>query len=125
MMDVEELEEAIKAEKKSLSSLETLYEKEEDEKKTVKLEYKISRKEETIDKLIDRQQGLLDSENKEGVEDKPNKKDKNAEEKDEDVCDSCGGDLVFVETSDEGDIYECEKCKELYLDQLGDENGKT
>lgn len=113
-MDIEELEEAIKKEKKALVSLENLYEAEEDEKKHGKLEYKISRKEEAIDKLEDRQQTLLDKESQDSEKDDP--KDKNLDEKDEDVCSECGFDLIFLETSDEGDIYECEKCGELFLD---------
>ena len=112
MMNVKELEDAIKEEKKALVKLEDLYEREEDEKKCVKFEYRISRKEEQIDKLVDRQIALLDKEAETGAEGK----DENAEEEDKDVCESCGGDLVYVETSDEGAVYECEKCKELYLD---------
>lgn len=114
MMNVEELEEEIKKEKKALLALEKTYEAEEDEKKCVKLEYKISRKEETIDKLIERQSTLLDKEAADSAKEDP--KDKNEEEEDADVCDSCGGDLVYVDTTDEGDVYECEKCGGLYLD---------
>lgn len=114
MMDVQELEDRIKEEKAKLAGLEERYEKEEDEHKASKLEYAISRKDELIDGLIDRQQKLLDREQEDEEKEKP--KDKNAEEEDEDVCSECGGDLVFVEHSDEGDIFECEKCKELFLE---------
>lgn len=114
MMDVKELEVEIVKEKAVLLKLEEAYEKEEDGNKASKLEYQISRKEEQIDKLIDRQQKLLDREAED--EEKENAKDKDAEEEDTDVCESCGGDLMQVGTSDEGDIFECVKCKELYLD---------
>ena len=114
VMNVEELEVEIKKQKAELAVLEKTYNSEEDESKYQKLEYKISRKEETIDKLIDRQDALLDKEVKDETKDNP--KDKNAEEEDTDVCESCGGDLIYVETTDEGDIWECEKCHELYLE---------
>ena len=118
-MNVEELEVKIKEEKAKLVVLEEAYEKEENETKQTKLEFKISRKEEAINRLIDRQVALLDKENKEGEEDKSNKKDKNAEEEeDNDVCSVCGGDLVYVGKDNEGevDIYECEQCGELYTE---------
>ena len=116
MMNVEELEKKISEEKAKLVKMEEAYEKEEDEAKISKLEYSISRKEESIDKLIERQQVLLDREVKD--EEKPEAKDKNVEEEDTDVCESCGGDLVLIGKDEEGiDIYECEQCKELYLDK--------
>ena len=116
MMNVEEIESEIKKEKEGLVKLEAAYEKEEDGAKAQKLEYKISRKEETIDKLIDRQQALLDREIKD--EDKKDPKDKNAEEEDLDVCSECGGDLVMIDKDENGvDIYECEQCHELFLDE--------
>lgn len=116
MMNVDELEVEIKKEKEALGKLEGLYEKEEDGNKQQKLEYKISRKEETIDKLIDRQQILLDKEAKDAERD--NAKDKNKEEEeDHDVCEECGSDLQLVGTDENGvDIYECVSCGELYLD---------
>ena len=114
-MKVDELEGEIKKEKLALDSLEGLYEAEENENKQQKLEFKISAKEEKIDKLIDRQQKLLDKETEEGKKD--DGKDKNEEEEDSDVCSECGGDLVWVSQDDEGaDIYECEKCGELFLE---------
>lgn len=118
MMNVEELEEEIKKEKVELAVLEKTYNSEEDESKYQKLEYKISRKEESIDRLIDRQNVLLDKETKDEQKEEP--KDKNVEE-DTDVCTECGGDLVFYEKSDEGDIYICEACEEMFLDNTGDE----
>lgn len=116
MMNVDELEAEIKKEKDDILKLDAAYEKEEDAAKAQKLEYKISRKEETIDNLYSRQQTLLDREVKDEEKEKP--KDKNAEEEDTDVCESCGGDLVLIGTDENGiDIFECEKCKELYLDE--------
>lgn len=117
-MNVEELEEKIKKEKVNLATLEETYERETDEGKQAKLEFSISRKEESINRLIDRQDVLLDKETKEN--EKKNGKDKNTEEKeDEDVCGSCGGDLILAGKDDKGevDIYECEQCGELYLDE--------
>ena len=113
MMNVDELEQKIKEEKDALVKLEVLYEAEADEGKSQKLEYKISRKEEGIDKLEERQQVLLDREAKEDT------KDKNAEEEDTDVCPECGGNLVYVGKDNEGitDVFECEQCKELFLDE--------
>ena len=115
MMNVEEIELEIKKEKDGLVKLEAAYEEEKDEGKSQKLEYKISRKEEMIDKLIDRQQALLDRETKD--EEKKDPKDKNKEEEDEDVCSECGGDVILIGKDENGvDVYECEQCKELYLD---------
>jgi Zn-finger nucleic acid-binding protein len=115
MMNVDELEVEIKKGKEALISLEALYEKEEDEKKVQKLEFKMCAKEEAVNKLIERQQKLLDKEALEAEKDAG--KDKNEEEEDLDVCPECGADLVLVGKDDNGvDIYECEKCKELYLD---------
>ena len=113
-MNVEELEGKIKEGKTALDVLEKKYETEEDEKKQAKLEFSISRKEEQINRLIDRQDALSDKENKEDEG-----KDKDVDEKDEDVCSECGGDLVLVGKDDKGevDIYECEKCRELFLDE--------
>ena len=116
MMNVEELEVEIKKEKDGLVKLEAAYEKEEDEGKSQKLEYKISRKEETIDKLIDRQQALLDREAKDEEKEKP--KDKNVEEEDKDVCEECGSDLQLIGEDENGvEIFECVSCGELYLNQ--------
>lgn len=120
-MNVKELEDRIKEEKARLAILEDAYEKEVEEVKYQKIEFKIARKEEVIDKLIDRQQVLLD---KEQTNTEKDGKDKDAEEKEEDkedkdVCPSCGGDLVLVGKDDTGetDVYECEKCGEMYLDE--------
>jgi uncharacterized protein with PIN domain len=117
-MNVEELEVKIKVEKEALVKLEDLYETEVDEGKQSKIEYKISRKEESINRLIDRQDVLLDRENKD--EEKDNGKGKNAEEdEDTDVCPECGGDLIFVGKDDKGetDVYECVSCQEFFLDE--------
>ena len=115
MMNVEELEKKISEEKAKLVKLEEAYEKEEDEGKINKLQYSVSRIEENIDKLIDRQQALLDREAKD--EEKPDAKDKIAEEEDEDVCSECGGDLILIGKDEEGiDVYECISCGEMYLD---------
>ena len=119
-MNVKELEAKISEEKINLVKLEAAYEKEEDEAKLAKLEYRIARKDEAIVKLIDRQQVLLDRESADEAEDeaKEDPKDKDAEEEDDDVCESCGGDLQQVDVDDEGVvIFECVRCKELYLDE--------
>lgn len=115
-MNVEELEEKIKVEKAKLAVLYESYEKEEDEKKAQKLEFQVSRQDEIIDKLIERQQTLLDKETKDAVKEDP--KDKNAEEEEDlDVCENCGGDLVMVGVDDNNvPVYECVKCGELFLD---------
>ena len=116
MMNVEELEQKIKEKKAKLVRMEEAYEKEEDEGKINKLEYSISRIEENIETLIDRQQKLLDREAEDEAKEKP--KDKNAEEEDLDVCEACGGDLVQVGEDEKGvAIFECTKCRELYLDE--------
>ena len=119
MMNVDELEEKIKKEKTNLATLEEVYEKETDETKATKLEYRISRKDEEIEKLIERQNSLLDKEAKDGEND--NSKDKDKEEEEEEdkyVCEECGGDLVVVSKDDKDmDILECEVCGELYLDE--------
>ena len=107
MTDVEDLEVKIKEAKTKLVSLEDLYEKEENEAKASKLEYRISRQDEVVDKLIDRQDALL---NKEDADAQNNGKDKNKEEEDETVCPECGSDLY---EEDEGVLY-CEKCGEYY-----------
>jgi uncharacterized protein with PIN domain len=115
-MNVDELEEKINSEKALLATLEDSYEKETDEAKQVKIEYKIARKDESINHLIDRQNTLLDKEDAKGTDDT----DKEAEEKkDEDVCEECGGDLILVGTDEKTgkDIYECELCGGLYLDE--------
>lgn len=116
-MNVEELEAKIKVGKEALAKLENLYEAEADEGKQTKLEFQISRKEEAVNRLIDRQDVLLDRENKEAM---GNGKDKNVEEKeDKDVCPECGGDLTYVgnDDKDEVDVYRCEQCGELFLDE--------
>ena len=114
MMNVNELEVEIKKQKDALAKLEDSYEAEQDENKIAKLEFKMCAKEEAINKLIERQQKLLDKEAEEGAKD--NGKDKNAEE-DTDVCSECGGDLVLIGKDENGvDVYECEQCKELFLD---------
>lgn len=116
MMNVNELEEKIKEEKAKLVKLYEKYEKEEDEKKAQKLEFQVSRQDEIIDKLIERQQKLLEREAEDEAKEKP--KDKDAEEEDDDVCEACGGDLMQVGEDENGvAIFECEKCKELYLDK--------
>ena len=116
MMNVNELESEIKKEKEDLVKLEAGYEKEEDGAKSQKLEYKISRKEETIDKMVDRQQALLDREAKD--EEKKDPKDKNKEEEDKDICEECGGDLQLIGEDENGvEIFECVECHELYLNE--------
>jgi uncharacterized protein with PIN domain len=118
-MNVDELEDKIKKEKTDLATLEESYERETDENKQTKLEYKISRKEESINRLIDRQNVLLDRESNEGAKDNGKDKDEEEDKKEGDVCSECGGDLIFV-TKDEKsgkDIYRCEQCEELYIDE--------
>ena len=115
-LNVEELEEKIKVEKEALVKLEAKYEAEPDAAINVKTEFKISRKEDTIDRLVDRQNVLLDREAANGIEDK----DKNAEEKEEgESCPECGGRLIFIGKDDKGevDVYQCEQCEELFLDE--------
>ena len=115
-MNVTELEEKITKEKALLATLEDSYEKETDEAKQVKIEYKIARKDETINRLIDRQNVLLDKEDAKGTDNS----DKDAEEKEDgDVCEECGGDLILVGKDEKTgkDIYECELCGGLYLDE--------
>ena len=120
-MNIEEMEVKIKEEKAKLAILEEAYDKETEESKYQKIEFKIARKEEVIDKLIDRQQVLLDKEQANEEKGEPIKNEEEEEEEDEatDVCPGCGGDLVLVGKDDTGvtDIYECEKCGELYLDE--------
>ena len=115
-MNVEDLEGKIKEEKAKLAILEEAYEKETEEGKYQKIEYKLDRKEEQINKLMDRQQVLID---REQTNTEKNGKDKDAEEEDTDVCPSCGGDLMLVGKDDTGetDVYECEKCGEMFLDE--------
>ena len=118
-MNVKGLEDLISTEKTLLATLEESYERETDENKQTKLEYKISRKEESINRLIDRQNVLLDREDNEGSKD--NGKDKNEEEdkKDEDVCSECGGNLELVGMDEKTGvgIFRCEQCEELFLDE--------
>lgn len=115
MMNVDEIEVVIKEKKAKLAKLEEAYEKEEDEGKINKLEYSMSRIEENIESLVDRQQNLLDREVKDA--EKENPKDKNAEEEDEDVCKTCGGDLQQIDEENGVAIFECIKCHELFLDE--------
>ena len=116
MANVNELEAKIKVEKTKLATLEESYEKETDEAKQVKLEYQIARKDESVNRLIDRQNALLDKEETAGKEDKDEDKE---EKEDEEVCSECGGDLIFVgkDEKTQKDIYECELCGSLYLDE--------
>lgn len=114
-MNVKELEDKIVEEKLNLAKLDAAYEKEEDEAKLTKLEFSLVRKEEVINKLIERQQKLLEREERDA--EKVNGKDKDAEE-DDDVCPACGGDLMQVSEDPDGvAIFECVRCKELYLDK--------
>lgn len=105
-MDYEELEARIKEEKTRLATLEEMYDHEEDENRASKLEYRISRQDEKLNRLIDRQDAIADKEEEDEQEDEP--KDKNMD--DDSVCPVCGSDLY-----DEGDgIFVCEKCNEFY-----------
>lgn len=115
MMNVDEIEVRIKELKAKLAKLEAAYEKEEDEGKINKLQYSISRMEENIESLIDRQQKLFDKEAEDAQKD--NGKDKNAEEEDEEVCPSCGGDLQEIGEENGVAVFECVKCHELFLDE--------
>ena len=114
MMDANELEVKIKEEKAKLVLLNEKIEKAE-VGKTDKLEYQISRQDEIIDKLIDRQQKLFDKEAEDEEREKP--KDKNAEEEDLDVCSECGGNLTQVGDEEGTAIFECDECHELFLDE--------
>lgn len=114
-MNADEFEVRIKEETGKLAKLEGDLEKEEDEAKSFKLDNKVTRQVEVINRLVDRQNTLLDREAEHVLKD--NGKDKNAEEEDEDVCEACGGDLNQVGEDPDGvAIFECEKCGELYLD---------
>ncbi|MCK4307393.1 hypothetical protein KAW50_04100 [candidate division WOR-3 bacterium] len=116
MMNVEEIEIEIKKQKDALAKLEDSYEAEQDESKQQKLEWRMNQKEDAVNVLIERQQKLLDKEAEEAEKD--NGKDKNVEEEDLDVCSECGGDLVLIGKDENGvDVYECEQCKELFLDE--------
>ena len=115
-MNVEEIEIEIKKQKDALAKLEDSYEAEQDESKQQKLEWRMNQKEDAVNVLIERQQKLLDKEAEEAEKD--NGKDKNVEEEDLDVCSECGGDLVLIGKDENGvDVYECEQCKELFLDE--------
>ena len=115
-MNVNELEVEIKKQKDALAKLEDSYEAEQDEGKQQKLEWRMNQKEDAVNVLIERQQKLLDKEAKDEEKDEP--KDKNVEEEDLDVCSECGGDLVLIGKDENGvDVYECEQCKELFLDE--------
>ena len=117
MLNVEEIEVEIKKEKDALVKLEEEFENEEEDAALYKLKYKITQRNKVVDKLTDRQQALLDREAKDAEKKDP--KDKNKEEEDTDVCPECGGDLILVGKDDSGitDVYECEQCRELYLDE--------
>jgi len=117
MANAKELEDKIKEEKAKLGLLEERYAAEEDEHKATKLEYSISRKDEVIDKLINRQQALLDREDKDEEKEDPN--DKDAEEEDI-VCPECGSDLYEIE---EG-VYLCERCNEYYEEEEDEKTEK-
>lgn len=112
-MNYEEMEAKIKEEKAKLAILEDAYEKETEEVKYQKIEYTIDRKQEAINRLIDRQDALIDKENKEEAN---NGKDKDKDdEEDETVCPTCGSDLY-----EDGDFLYCEKCNE-YFEVVEDE----
>lgn len=115
MKTVEELEVEIKKGKEALAAMEVLYNAEQDESKIRKLEFKMSGKEGSISKLIDRQQKLFDKEAEDEEREKP--KDKNAEEEDLDVCSECGGNLTQVGDEEGTAIFECDECHELFLDE--------
>lgn len=112
-MNVDEIEVRIREKTAKLAKLEEAYENEEDERKINKMEYSMSRLEENIESLVDRQQNLLDREAKD--EEKENPKDKDADDDDE-VCLACGGDLQQIGEENGVAILECLKCHELYLD---------
>jgi len=103
---LDEIKVDIREMEKRLLSLEDAYEGEEDERKAVVLDNKMSRTEKKLDKLIDKADALRE---KEGNE--PEEKE-NAEE-DDTVCPECGSDLLEVE---EG-VYLCEKCMDYYTEE--------
>ena len=103
MNSYEELEVKIKFEKTKLATLEEMYENEPNENKQTKLEYRISRQDESLNRLIERQDALLDKENKKEA------KDEDKEVEDDTVCPICGSDLY-----EDGDFLYCEKCEEYY-----------
>lgn len=106
-MNFDELESKIKEEKAKLAILEDAYEKEAEEVKYQKIEYSIDRKQEAINRLIDRQDSLVDKENKKEAK---NGKDKEKDDEvDDTICPVCGSDLY-----EDGDLLFCEKCEEWY-----------
>ena len=95
----------IRETEKCLLKLEDAYEIEEDERKTVVLDNRITRTEKKLDKLIDKADALRE---KEG-----NKLEEKEEEVDDSVCPVCGSDLLEVEDG----VYLCEKCQEYYTEE--------
>ena len=96
----------IRETEKRLLSLEDAYEGEEDERKAVVLDNRMSRTEVKLNKLIDRADALREKEGNEPEE-------KENVEEDDTVCPECGSDLLEVE---EG-VYLCEKCMDYYTEE--------
>jgi len=104
---LDEIKVDIREMEKCLLDLEDAYEGEEDERKAVVLDNKMSRTEKKLDKLIDRADALRE---KEGNE--PEEKEEDVEV-DDTVCPECGSDLLEVE---EG-VYLCENCMDYYTEE--------
>ena len=108
---LDELKADIKETEARLLKLEDAYEGEEDERKAVVLDNRMSRTEAKLSKLIDKADALRE---KEGNE--PEEKEEKEEIEDEDiVCGICGSDLYEVE-GEEGVLW-CEKCNEYWEEE--------
>lgn len=102
----QELEEVAQVFLAEISALETQWEAETDPQKLAKMESKIDRLETRKDKVYERMDKITNAEEKEKID------SGGKEEKEEDVCLDCGGELEEVE-GEEG-LYQCKKCGELF-----------
>ena len=101
----EELEAEAKGILAQIATLESDFEKEEDESKLIRLDSRIERLDARKEKLYDRMDKISDAEAAEG-----DKEEKVKEDVDDTVCPECGSDLIEEE---DGVLY-CEKCGEYY-----------
>lgn len=100
----EELEAEAKGILAQIATLESDFEKEEDEGKLTRLDSRIERLDARKEKLYDRMDKISDTEATEGDNEKVK------EDVDDTVCTSCGADLE----EEEDGILRCIKCGELY-----------
>ena len=112
MKTLDEVLEEIKKMDEVLRDLEKRYEDEENEKKGEVIWKRAERTEARLNKLIDKADAMRENEHNETDKNTGKKfEDKEEpEETDEDVCLSCGGDLIEEE---DGSLY-CEVCNEYY-----------